>query len=393
MRGTATNVRLSWPGKTGPRQPPAAELEPVRRGGEPESLLVAGDNLAAVPALGDGGVTFTLAYLDPPFFTGREHVHVTRKRLGGQLVRTEAPAFDDRWSSLDDYLSALIDRIAQVRRVLTDDGCLVLHVDPKTSHYAKILCDEVFGPRSFASEIVWRYRRWPAKTQNFQRVHDVLLRYVKNPDARPRFRQLYEPLAASTLATWGDRKQRAVLDAQGRRRRASVTSEATPGTPLGDVWEIGIVAPVAKERTGYPTQKPEALLERLIAACTEPGDRVLDPYCGSGTTLVVARRLGRQAVGIDESARALQIARRRLRAAGYCPREQRVVELEPSSARGRGKPDGTSWTRERRPGPSSLTAVALARTSPAIAASSAMLGPPPSDQRSASESQRVLRRG
>ena len=327
MRSASTNVRLSWPGRTGPRQAPAAELELVRQG-HPASLLIAGDNLPALRALGERGAAFTLAYLDPPFFTGREHLHVARKRRDGQVVRTESPAFDDRWESLDDYLSALIDRIAQVRDVLADDGCLVLHVDPKTSHYAKILCDEVFGSRSFASEIVWRYRRWPAKTKNFQRVHDVLLRYVKNPDASPRFRQLYEPLAASTLATWGDKKQRAVVDAKGRRTRSSVTAEPTPGTPLGDVWDIGIVAPVAKERTGYPTQKPEALLERLIDSCTEPGDRVLDPYCGSGTTLVVARRLGRQAVGIDESARAIQTARRRLRAAGPAPLEERVVEIE-----------------------------------------------------------------
>jgi hypothetical protein len=102
MRGSATNVRLSWPGKTGPRTPPAAELELVRQGGEPESLLVAGDNLTALRALGEGGASFALAYLDPPFFTGREHVHVARKRLGDRIVRTETPAFDDRWTSLDD---------------------------------------------------------------------------------------------------------------------------------------------------------------------------------------------------------------------------------------------------------------------------------------------------
>jgi site-specific DNA-methyltransferase (adenine-specific) len=193
---------------------------------------------------------------------------------------------------------------------------LVLHVDPKTSHYAKVLCDEIFGPRAFASEIVWRYRRWPAKTKNFQRVHDVLLRYVKNPDIEPRFRQLYEPLAASTLATWGDKKQRAVVDASGRRRCSSSTAEKTAGAPLGDVWEISIVAPVAKERTGYPTQKPEALLQRLIEGCTEPGDAILDPYLGSGTTLAVAARLGRLGTGIDANPRALCIARERLQSAG-----------------------------------------------------------------------------
>jgi site-specific DNA-methyltransferase (adenine-specific) len=202
---------------------------------------------------------------------------------------------------------------------------LVLHVDPKTSHYAKVLCDEIFGPRCFASEIVWRYRRWPAKTRNFQRVHDVLLRYVRDPDQIPRFRQLYEPLAASTRLTWGDRKQRAIVDGRGRRRRSSRTGEPTPGAPLGDVWEIGIVAPVAKERTGYPTQKPQALLERLIEACSDPDDWVLDPYLGSGTTVSASCRLGRRSIGIDQNPEALGIARQRLLGLGETPLEQRVV--------------------------------------------------------------------
>jgi site-specific DNA-methyltransferase (adenine-specific) len=197
----------------------------------------------------------------------------------------------------------------------------------------KIVCDELFGADCFASEIVWRYRRWPSKTRNFQRVHDVLLRYVKDPAATPRFRQLYEPLAQSTLRTWGTRKQRAVVDKSGRRTRSSSTEEATPGTPLGDVWEIGIVAPVAHERTGYPTQKPEALLERLIEACSQPGDLVLDPYAGSGTTLAVARRLGRRSVGIDLGDEALGVARARLSALGAAPMEQRVVKLGAGKSR------------------------------------------------------------
>ena len=215
------------------------------------------------------------------------------------------------------------------RELLAPEGCLVLHVDPKTSHYSKVLCDEVFGSECFASEIVWRYRRWPSKTKNFQRVHDVLLRYVRDPNAEPRFRQLYEPLAPSTLKTWGDRKQRAVTDRTGRRLRSSTTAEATPGTPLGDVWDIGIVAPVAKERTGYPTQKPEALLERLVTACTEPGDLVVDPYVGSGTTLAVCARTGRRAIGVDIGRRALLLTRRRLRALGIDPAEERVIPADP----------------------------------------------------------------
>jgi site-specific DNA-methyltransferase (adenine-specific) len=150
---------------------------------------------------------------------------------------------------------------------------------------------------------------------------------VRDPKAVPRFRQLYEPLAASTRATWGDKKQRAVVDASGRRLRSSTTEDATPGTPLGDVWEIGIVAPVAKERTGYPTQKPEALLERLVTSCTEPGDLVIDPYLGSGTTAAVCARLGRSVIGIDLNRRAVTIAKRRLAALGVNPAEERLIEL------------------------------------------------------------------
>jgi site-specific DNA-methyltransferase (adenine-specific) len=201
----------------------------------------------------------------------------------------------------------------------------VVHVDPRTSHYVKVLCDEIFGDGAFASEIIWRYRRWPSKTLNFQRMHDVLLRYVRDPRATPRFVQLFEPLAPSTQSTWGAGKQRAVVGKDGRRLRSSTMAEASPGTPLGDVWDIGIIAPVARERTGYPTQKPEALLERLLTACTQPGDLVLDPYAGSATTLVVAARLGRRAVGIDESPVAMQIAQARLSTAGIVPTRERCL--------------------------------------------------------------------
>jgi site-specific DNA-methyltransferase (adenine-specific) len=300
-------------------------------------MLIEGDNLAALGALAArSGPSCALVYLDPPFFTGRQHLSVSRRRdAAGRVVRTLKPGFDDRWEGLDDYLTELGHRIARARELLLPSGSLVVHVDPKTSHYAKVLCDEVFGPRCFASEIVWRYRRWPAKTPNFQRVHDVLLRYVRDPDVPPRFRQLYEPLAPSTLATWGDKKQRAVVGADGRRQRSSTTAEDTPGAPLGDVWEIGIVAPVARERTGYPTQKPEALLQRLVEALTEPDDLVLDPYLGSGTTLAVCARLGRRAIGIDQSPEALTTSRKRLRALGIRPLEERVVLEGPELARAR----------------------------------------------------------
>jgi site-specific DNA-methyltransferase (adenine-specific) len=333
MRERTSGVRLVWPGRdSGPSvvkasRPVAAELE-LTNAGEERARLIRGDNLEALRALSAAGTQAALVYMDPPFFTGREHTLVERTRGPRGVTRRETEGFDDRWESLDAYLGAVVERVAVARQLLLPEGCLVLHVDPRTSHYLKVLCDEIFGVDCFASEIVWRYRRWPAKTRNFQRMHDVLLRYVRDPKALPRFRQLYEPLAASTRATWGDRKQRAVVDASGKRLRSSSTAEPTPGTPLGDVWEIGIVAPVAKERTGYPTQKPEALLERLVTSCTEPGDLVIDPYAGSGTTAAVCARLERRSIAIDLNRRALTICERRLRALGVDPRAERVIECE-----------------------------------------------------------------
>src|SRR5690606_5950064 len=170
-------VRLAWPERPDFRRHVPAELA-LTREGDAASTLIHGDNLAALGALARRGVRATLIYLDPPFFTGREHVAVTRSRGPNGVIRKLAKAFDDRWESLEQYLSELGARVASARELLAPEGCLVLHVDPKTSHYAKVLCDEIFGPRAFASEIVWRYRRWPSKTRNLQRVHDVLLRYV-----------------------------------------------------------------------------------------------------------------------------------------------------------------------------------------------------------------------
>jgi len=324
MSNAAHGVRLEWSGKHTVNPLLGSSLRLVEAGSA-DTRLVAGDNLAALSALAKRGERAMLIYLDPPFFTGREHNHVERSRGEDGIVRKSVPAFDDRWQSLEHYLGELAARVRVARELLDPAGCLVLHVDPKTSHYAKVLCDEIFGPAAFASEIIWRYRRWPAKTRNFQRVHDVLLRYVRDPEQEPRFQQLYEPLAASTAKTWGTRKQRAVVGAGGRRTRSSVTEQASPGAPLGDVWDISIIAPVARERTGYPTQKPEALIERLVASCTAPGDLVLDAYCGSGTTLAVCARLGRRALGIDQSAQALSITKKRLGALGLSPQEEAVL--------------------------------------------------------------------
>ncbi|MCU0685618.1 MAG: site-specific DNA-methyltransferase [Polyangiaceae bacterium] len=251
--------------------------------------------------------------------------------------------------------------------MLSPAGCLVVHVDPKTSHYVRVLGDMVFGPDAFASEIVWRYRRWPSKAQNFQRVHDTLLRFVKNPKEKPRFRQLFEPLAASTQAVWQGRRQRALVDDEGRRVRSSMTDEASPGTPLGDVWEIGIVAPSGRERTGYPTQKPEALLERLILACSDPGEWVLDPTLGSGTTLAVAARLGRRGLGIDESSAALSVARTRLEALGLLPWEAQARAAGAAAKKNAARPapaTGESTPRATATGESTPRATATGESTP-----------------------------
>lgn len=240
-----------------------------------------------------------LAYLDPPFTTGR-----TFATKGGAIAYRDS-------LTRGTWIEHLTEIASQVWKSLDDRGCMVVHLDSRISHYAKVAIDHVFGTGSFASEIVWHYRRWPSKTPNFQRVHDVLLRYRKNIEVEPRWNQLYAPLAPSTVKQWGTTRQRA-LEVDGRRVRSTRTTDASPGVPLGDVWDIPIIAPSSTERTGYPTQKPRALLERLVLSMTNPGDLVLDPYMGSGTTLVVAQDHRRRAVGIDESEEAIRTTRQRL---------------------------------------------------------------------------------
>ncbi len=330
-------VRLCFEPELTPPASQPGRLEVVRRG-EGALRLIEGDNLSALEALCGEGVEVALAYLDPPFFTQRVHQRVKRRRnpRTGRMTRSHHDAFDDRWHSLSDYLVALRARLERIRALLRDDGCAVIHVDPTTSHYIKVMCDELFGADAFASEIIWRYRRWPAKTPNFQRVHDVLLRYQKNPKHKPRFVQLYEPLAASTRATWGEHKQLADFE-NGQRVRSTTTAERSPGAPMGDVWEIGVIAPVAKERTGYPTQKPEALLRRLIQALTFEGDTVLDPYVGSGTTLAAAAGEQRRAIGIDQSAEAIAVSAARLAGHGVQLERFRVA-----ATRGRTRRAGAS---------------------------------------------------
>jgi site-specific DNA-methyltransferase (adenine-specific) len=327
--------------------------------------LYLGDNLDVLRRhVADASVA--LVYLDPPFQSGKDYSVVFRERDTRGQERRRADAFTDTWTWGDEaqasyeaviargdrvartlealrqiagdsdvmaYLAMMAPRLVELHRVLGATGSLYLHCDPTASHYLKVLLDGVFGPACFRNEVIWRYRRWPAKARRFQRMHDVLLFYSKSDRNEQTFHTLtgYEKLAASTLATFGTKKQRADFSSGHRKPSVEASETSGPplsdywdlealeveGAPLSDAWEIGVIAPIGKERTGYPTQKPEALLERVIRASTNEGDLVLDPFAGSGTTLAVAHRLGREFIGIDRNEHAIRTARDRLgKAAG-----------------------------------------------------------------------------
>lgn len=298
-------VLLDWDGKTRP-----TPLEVSSRGGLVDNLLLLGDNQDALVALGDRGVRPHLVYLDPPFWTG-----------------SDFGDYQDAWPSLDAYLQMLYERLGSVRDLLADDGALFVHLDWHAAAYVRVMLDEIFGRECFRNEIAWAYRRWPAKARAFQRLHDTILFYVKDPE-RYTWNQLYEPLSSGTVRTHGDRRQVAVFD--GKKRVNSVdTDEPSPGTPMTDVWTVSVLNARARERTGYATQKPEALLERIVRATTRPGDIVADFFCGSGTTLAVAHKTGRRWIGCDRSERAIALSAERLESlgAGFD-----TLEVQPSCA-------------------------------------------------------------
>jgi site-specific DNA-methyltransferase (adenine-specific) len=267
--------------------------------------VIQADNLEAARALPDG--SFAMVYLDPPFNTGRvqtrRNTTSVRSASGtitgfkGQLyerVRGDLMSYDDRF---DDYWGFLEPRIAEAWRLLRDDGTLYLHLDYREAHYAKVLLDALFGRECFLNEIIWAYdygakskNRWPTK-------HDTILVYVRDPsayhfDSRAVDR---EPYMAPGLVT---------------------PEKVALGKLPTDVWWHTIVSPTGREKTGYPTQKPEGILRRMIQASTREGDWVLDLFAGSGTTGVAAAGLGRRFFLVDESADAVAVARTRLADAG-----------------------------------------------------------------------------
>ncbi|MBK8256668.1 MAG: site-specific DNA-methyltransferase [Polyangiaceae bacterium] len=323
-----------------------------------EGCLYQGDNLQILRRhVPDASVN--LVYLDPPFNSNRVYSKPPRRSGGPKILgfddtwrwdRAASDAFDELCDRGDNakltlilaafrnalgagdllaYLTMMSTRLVELARVLKPSGSLYLHCDPTASHYLKVLLDVVMGPGTFQNEVIWRYRRWPTRANRFQRMHDVLLFYSKSDRGEHSFQTLYgyESLAPSTLKTFGTKKQ--LADFSSGHRKPSTLNEETLGPPLSDVWEVGVIAAIGKERTGWPTQKPEALLERVVRASSREGDIVLDPFCGSGTSLVVAHKLGRRFLGIDAAPLAIETARKRLENAGA---DARVVHKDPAVA-------------------------------------------------------------
>ncbi len=257
--------------------------------GAPAGCLILGDNLPAMAALEPGSVR--LCYLDPPFFSGARYRH--RVHIGD--LAWEVPAFDDTWrGGLAAYLTFLEPRLRLVAHLLADDGSLYVHLDASAVHYVKVLLDEILGAESFSRQIVWRIgwvSGFKTRARNWVRNHDVILYYAR-PGAPFHKRLLPHP--------------------EGYHRRGGGEGA---GRPIEDVWtdiDSIQVKSFSAEKTGYATQKNVALLERILEASSDPGDLVLDPFCGAGTTAVAAHRLGRRFVAIDRLPLAIHQSRRRL---------------------------------------------------------------------------------
>ncbi len=271
------------------------------------SLVVRAEALDLLARLPDGSVD--LCYVDPPFNTGRQRQGLrlrTTRDAGGDRTgfagRRYATARDPREAyadAFDDYTAWLRPRLAETRRVLAAHGSLYFHIDPRESHYCKVLLDELFGRDHFLNEVIWAYdygarstTRWPAK-------HDVILVYV-----RDRRRYHFDT---------------AEVDRVPYMAPGLVTAEkAARGKLPTDVWWHTIVPTNSRERTGYPTQKPLGILRRVVAASSRPGDLVLDWCAGSGTTGVAAHQLGRRFLLGDSSPDAIAVMRNRLEAVPDC---------------------------------------------------------------------------
>ena len=242
-----------------------------------------------------------LIYADPPFFSGKTHAD-------------KKAEFNDKWDTLEDYTEFMKPRFVECNRILKESGTMYLHCDWHASHYLKIEMDSIFGYNQFRNEIIWWYHRWTAGNSHFQRMHDTIFRYTKSDEFC--FNMQYKPYGKWIEKDYGKTGEGGVKwrhsGGKGKRgRKVYYDPKTSKGVSLDDVWEINRVGSTAKERVGYPTQKPEYLLERIINASSNEGDIILDPFCGSGTTCSVAKRLFRNYIGIDLLEESYKISRQR----------------------------------------------------------------------------------
>jgi DNA modification methylase len=248
-----------------------------------------------------------LIYADPPFFSNK-HYEVIWGDEG------EIRSFEDRWEGgVEVYAEWMAERLRACHRVLKPTGSMYLHCDWHASHHLRLRLDNVFGRSNFRNEIAWHYRKWSAGSGLYQRNHDTIFFYVKS-DAKGRpFNRIFMPRAASTLKRFGEQRIISGFDVKGHRVPSKMAKDKSRGVALDDVWEIGRVPPIKQL---YPTEKPVALLERIIAVSSTNGQLVLDPFCGCGTSLVAAEKLRRQWIGIDVSPTAIKVIKSRLAKVG-----------------------------------------------------------------------------
>ncbi len=207
------------------------------------------------------------------------------------------------------YLVYIAIRLIECQRILKNTGSIYLHCDLTMSHYLKIVMDCVFGEKNFRNEIVWCYNKWSIVSQAFSKNHDILFFYSKSDN--PVFNVQHQARAKSTLKRFGTKKIISKIDDAGKRVPSKNSTEDSEGVKMADYWNIPIIAPSGKERTGYPTQKPLALLQRIIKASSNKGDVVLDPFCGCATTCIASEKLERKWIGIDVSVKAYELVKER----------------------------------------------------------------------------------
>ena len=311
-RSPRSPVRLEWDRRPAESSSTATIRETARvfpggrvDGDESAGRLILGDNLPVLQALLpelEGQVA--LCYADPPFLSGKRF----RARIGrGEDSRRPdswqtTDGYPDAWPDTASYLDMLYPRLEGMYRLLAPTGVLVLHLDWHASAYGRLLLDEIFGPERLLNEVVWLYHGPSPIRSAFKRKHDTLLVYTRSERYNFNADAVRVPYDASTVRTFASSPR------AGFGRRPDLARGKVPE----DWWYFPVVARLHRERTGYPTQKPEALLERLIQAFTSPEDRVADLFCGSGTTPAVASRLGRRWLACDSSPLAIHTAHRRL---------------------------------------------------------------------------------